>query len=211
MKLARAGLVIGLTLTSACALLSKSEPRSPRYFSPEAVSPAPGAASAQGGGGGLELRIGRVSGQEYLRDKIVHRDSEYELGYYDGRLWTERPDWYVRRAVTRAIFEERGVSQVIAGNAPTLDVTVVAFEEVRKPAHVGRVELSYVLYDDRVVKIARSLQIERPIADAKGDAEATNAVSAIADALSAAVESVADAAVTELRSESASSKPAPRE
>lgn len=204
MSLARASLVLGLTVTSACALLSKADPRTPRYFSPE----TPPSASAEVPASGLELRIGRVSGQDYLRDKIVHRDSEYELGYYDGRLWTEKPDWYVRRAITRAVFDERGVRQIVSGDAPTLDVTVVAFEEVRKPEHVGRVELSYVLYDERAVKISRSLQVERPIADSKGDAEATATVSAIAQALSAAVETVADATVAELRTESASQKPA---
>jgi ABC-type uncharacterized transport system auxiliary subunit len=197
---------MALACTSACALLSKSDPLSPRYFSPES-SPAPTASAAPETG--LELRLGRVSTQEYLRDKIVHRDSPYEIGYYDGRVWTEKPALYVRRAVVQAIFGERGVRQVVSGSAATLDVEVLGFEEVMEPAHVGRVELAYVVYDDRVVRASRTVRIERPIAEAKGDSAATATVSAIAEALSAAVEAVADAAVLELRAESTGHAQAP--
>jgi cholesterol transport system auxiliary component len=199
-------LVVALVATPGCALLSKSAPLVPRHFDPEVTGP-PGTTAAQPSG--LELRLGRVTGQEYLRDKIVHRDSPFEVGYYDGRVWTEKPAIYVRRAILHAVFDERGVREVVSGAAPTLDVEVIAFEEVMKPAHVGRVELAYVLYDDRVVLASRSLKVERPIAPATGDAAATAAVSAIAAALSGAVESVAEAAVAELRTQSTTSAQAP--
>jgi cholesterol transport system auxiliary component len=201
----RAALAAALALAPACALLSKSEPNVPRYFSPEtatatAAPPAPAPAS------GLELRLGVVNADGYIKDKIVHRDSAFEVGYYEERLWTDKPEAYVRRALARDLFDRRGVREVVSGVGTTLDVDVVAFEEVMAPQHVGRIELTYVLYDDRVVRLSRSIAVERPIAAAKGDAAA---VQAMAEALSAAVDGVADATVAELRTETASSTPAP--
>jgi cholesterol transport system auxiliary component len=194
-------------LTPACALLSKSEPMTPRFFSPEAVEsktsePVPPT--------GLEVRLGRVTADAYLKNRIMRRDSAYEITYYDERMWTEKPETYVRRALSRALFDERGARQVISGIATTLDVDVVAFEEVMKPAHVGRVELSYTLYDDRIVLLSRTVEVERPIAEAKGEAAADAVVEALAGAMSAAVDQVASAATAELRAEISAQTPDPK-
>lgn len=194
-------------LTPACALLSKSEPMTPRFFSPEAVEsktadPAPPS--------GLEVRLGRVTADAYLKNRIMRRDSAYEVTYYDERMWTEKPETYVRRALSRALFDERGARQVLSGMATTLDVDVVAFEEIMKPAHVGRVELNYVLYDDRVVLLSRTVEIERPIAEARGEGAADALVAALAGAMSQAVDAVATAATAELRAEVAAQAPDPK-
>src|SRR5689334_17259795 len=75
-------LCIGLVALSVfgCALTSKSEPLEPRYYSPErygAMSkPAPAAA-----GPAVELRLGHVGAASYLDERMVYRDSDYELGY----------------------------------------------------------------------------------------------------------------------------------
>jgi len=191
--------VVLLALAPGCALLTKSEPVIPRYFSPEA--PALSKPAAAGDGAGLELRLGRVTADAYLKDRIVHRDSAFEIGYYDDRVWTEKPEAYVRRALARALFDERGVTQLLSGVGATLDVDVVAFEEVREPVHLARIELVYVVYDDRVVRLSRSVVVERPIAPAKGDAAANQAVKALSTALVAAVDAVANAAASELRAE----------
>jgi cholesterol transport system auxiliary component len=193
-------------LMPACALLTKAAPNEPRYFSPamaaaKHVEPASPIA--------LELRLGRVNAGAYLKDRIVRRDSTYEVAYYDERLWTEKPETYVRRALAQAIFDERGVRQVRSGVAMTLEVDVLAFEEVMKPAHVGRVELSYVLYDDRVVRLSQSVVVERPIAAAKGDAAADAVVGALASAMSSAVDAVAVAATAELHTEASAETMAP--
>jgi cholesterol transport system auxiliary component len=193
--------VVLLALAPGCALLTKSEPVIPRYFSPEA--PALSKPAAAGGGAGLELRLGRVTSDAYIKDRIVHRDSAFEIGYYDDRVWTEKPEAYVRRALARALFDERGVTQLLSGVGATLDVDVVAFEEVREPLHLARIELVYVVYDDRVVRLSRSVVVERPIAPAKGDASANQAVKAMSTALAAAVDAVANAAASELRAEEA--------
>jgi cholesterol transport system auxiliary component len=191
-----------LPLAPGCALLSKSEPVIPRYFSPEA--PAPSTPRVTRDASGLELRLGRVNADAYIKDRIVHRDSAFEIGYYDDRVWTEKPEAYVRRALARALFDERGVTQLLSGAGATLDVDVVAFEEVRDPAHVARIELVYVIYDDRVVRLSRSVVVDRPIAPAKGDAAANQMAKALSSALVAAVDAVASAATSELRAEEAS-------
>jgi len=193
----RLACVVVLALGSGCALLTKSEPVVPRYFSPESADPAGPRASATG----LELRLGRVNSDAYIRDRIVHRDSDVELGYYDDRVWTDKPEAYVRRALARALFDDRGMTQLLSGVGPTLDVDIVAFEEVRKPAHVARIKLVYEIYDERVVRLSRSVVVERPIAPSKDDAAAGEAVQAISLALAAAVDAVADSAALELRSE----------
>ncbi len=188
-----------LALAPGCALLSKSDPITPRYFSADSTEPSMPRPDARG----LELRLGRVNADAYIKDRIVHRDSAFEIGYYDDRVWTEKPDAYVRRALARALFDERGVTQLLSGVGATLDVDIVAFEEVRHPAHLARIKLVYVVYDDRVVRLSRTVVVDRPIAAAKGDAEANEAARAMSEALVAAVDAVADAATSELRAEAA--------
>jgi cholesterol transport system auxiliary component len=204
MKLARA---LSLLVTAAsiggsgCALISKSDPVVPRYFSPEHATAA-GPALAASAAAPLELRLGRVNAGAYIRDKLVFRSSAYEVGYYEERRWTEKPEAYVRRALARALFDSRGVHQVVSGAAPTLEVEMTAFEEVLGPPHIGRIQLDFTLQDDRVVRTARTVVINRPIADAKGDAAADATVAALASALDAAVQTTADAVTAELASES---------
>jgi cholesterol transport system auxiliary component len=194
-----------LALTASCALLSKSEPILPRYFSPEAITtghPQPGAP------GELELRLGRVNAAAYVKAEMVRRDSAVEISYYEERLWTEKPEVYVRRALTRALFDPRGVREVVAGPAATLDVDVVAFEEVVHPAHVGRVSLAYTVSDERVVLLSERVTIDRPVRQARGAASADAIVEALAEALSAAVDAVAAATTSELRAEALAREPA---
>jgi cholesterol transport system auxiliary component len=200
-----AGLV-GLVVTSGCALLSKSDPITPRYFTPEPVAATHADPVADSG---LELRFGRVSAGASIRDRMAYRDSTYEVGYYDERLWTDKPEAYVKRALAHALFDRRGVRQILSGIGSTLDVNVVAFEEIRQPAHLGRVELAYEVYDDRVVRLSRSVVVDRPIAEAKGDAQANAVVQALAEAMSAAVDAVADSTVGELHAESAAARTTP--
>jgi cholesterol transport system auxiliary component len=202
MKLTSVVCIAAIAFGSGCALLTKSEPVVPRYFSPEPAEPAKPTTAADPTG--LELRLGRVNADAYIKDRLIHRDSAFEVGYYDDRVWTEKPESYVRRALARALFSERGVTQLLSGVGATLEVDIVAFEEVRKPVHLARIELAYVVYDDRVVRLSRSIVVERPVAEAKGDAEANVAVEALSEALFAAVDAVANAATSELHAEATS-------
>lgn len=193
------GALAALVASGGCALLTKAEPLEPRFFTPETTARPGGGAGAPGGASatrGLELRLARVNAGSSIRDRLVYRDSGHEVGYYEERRWTEKPEAYVRRALARALFERRGVAQVIAGAAPTLDVDVIAFEEVRAPAHLARVELAFTLHDERTVSLADAVVIEKAVPVTKDEASAEAVVQGLGEAMEAAVESVA-ARVTE--------------
>lgn len=187
-----AAVKVAFLLLTACALASKSPPREIRYFSPERAeqqaTPAPAGAHAR-------LRLGRVVAGANLRLAIVHRESAVELAPYETLRWTETPDAYVRRALVRALFDARGLEQAVGGEAPTLDVELVAFEEVaRGTQRAGRVELRYQLRDDSRVLARGTIAIERPAAGATIDL----VVPAIGAAMTAASDELAERVATEL-------------
>ena len=190
------------TTLSACALTSKSDPLRPRYFSPETGgSDSATPASAFGApGNGLSLRLGRVSASSNLREPIVFRRSELEFGYYDDRRWTERPEVYVRRALSRALFEQRGVTRAMTGLTPTLEVELVAFEEVRAPVHKARVRAIAMLHDQRVGRLEQTVTVEREIrGKAKGEDDDIDAtVRALSEALQLAVEEISQRVLVQL-------------
>jgi cholesterol transport system auxiliary component len=181
--------------TAGCALTSKADLVGTRYFTPEVprthldAAEAPRAASVRTA---FEVRLGRVTSGAHLRERIAYRDAAYEMGYYEDRQWTERPEIYVRRALTRTLFEERLFRRVLGGSAPTLDVEVVAFDELHMPAgHAARVGLKLVLYQDREVILDETLTIDRIVTDASGTPRFEDFVAAMAQALDAAVDQVA--------------------
>lgn len=153
------GLVLGV---AGCALTSKSEPLELHYFSAE--SPAAAAVQSRAPAAGApRLRLGPVTTADYLRYRIVHRDSAQQVDPYETLRWAEPPREYVRRALVRALFDSGALAQVVGGAAPTLDVEVTAFEEVVRPGgHAGRVQLRYRLHDDQVVIARGTVTAERP-------------------------------------------------
>jgi ABC-type uncharacterized transport system auxiliary subunit len=183
--------------TSACALLSKQDPMVPRYFSPESASgtvgdaPPPAKAPA-----GTLLRLGRVGGGSYLKERIVFRSSNEELGFYEDRRWTERPEIFLQRALERALYEQRGLRRALTGASPTLSADLIEFEEVRGARPVGRLRIAFALHDERSVLLERTLTVERPIPD--GGLGEGGMVAALGEALRAAVEQIADEVVGQL-------------
>jgi cholesterol transport system auxiliary component len=147
-----------------CALTSKSVPMEIRYFEPEVPAatgskPVPVADDPHGR---PRLRIGRVTASAHLRSRIVFRRSAVESGTYDDRRWTENPEAFVRRSLEAALFDDRRLLETLATRAPTLEVELVTFEEVRNgTARSGRVELAYTLYDDENVISSGRLAVER--------------------------------------------------
>ena len=191
-----------LPTAAGCALTSKSDPMMPRYFSPdESRGRAQMAASPTAEHEGethAELRLGRVTAASYLGERIVFRDSNYELGYYEERRWTERPEAFLRRAVARALFEDRGLRRVVSGAATTLDIELTELTELRSPP-VVRVRATYVLFDERLVRRQATLTIERPIPGAAAaPVRAEIAARAMADALGDAVNQMADRVAADL-------------
>lgn len=68
------------------------------------------------------------------------------------------------RELGRALFEDQGLVQIVSGARPTLDVELLAFEELRGPRGPrARVALRYALSDDRRVVLADTVIVERPL------------------------------------------------
>jgi cholesterol transport system auxiliary component len=183
--------ILGAATLSGCALLGKSAPVVPRYFTPEydggaAVAPA-----------GPQLRLGRVVGWFHLRERMVSRNAAREVAYAEGRRWTERPEVYLRRALARTLFEERGVVEVVSGRAVTLDVELIAFEELGEP-HRVRLQAGLVLRDDRASLLQETITVEQPVASIPGADQVPAVVDAYAQALRAGVTRIADRVVAKL-------------
>jgi cholesterol transport system auxiliary component len=176
------------SLLAGCAFMSKGEAVSPRYFSPAlepAREPAEAAAPAP------ELRIGRVESAAHLEERIAYRISDSELGYYDDRRWTEPPEEFVRRALESQLFETHAFRRVVSGEAPTLDVEVLSFEELRQGPTRARLSLLITLRDARHALLERTLSIEVPLA-AGAESDAGPALAAaMASALARATQEIA--------------------
>jgi cholesterol transport system auxiliary component len=198
---------LAATLVLGCALTSKNEPIVPRYFSPDVPTDAVHR-GPRPTGPALDLRLGHIGSAANLDERLVYRDSPYELGYYQERRWTEVPEEYLKRKLAIALFQERSLRHVVGGAAPTLDVDLVAFEEVRAPKRVARVQVTVRLHDVRSVRWEETLTVEQPLTvAAKGDLP-DEMVQALGVALQTVVGRIADRVVTEL-SALASTPPTP--
>ena len=188
---------------AGCALSSKATPLEFHYFSAE--SPAVTAPAARTPAGDApRLRLGQVTAADYLRTRIVHRDSARSVDPYETLRWAEPPREYVRRALVRALFDSGALAQVVGGVAPTLDVEVTAFEEVVRPGgHAGRVQLTYQLHDERIVLARGAVTLERPARDLEMNAVAA----AIGAAMDAASAELAARVATRLRAPSGPPEP----
>lgn len=184
-------------LLAGCALTSKSDPWTTRYFSPEAATGSESAA-APGYAGTTRLRLGRVSAGRHLRERIAFRSSEHELGYYEDRRWTEQPDVYLRRALAAALFERRGLTRVVSGGSPTLEVELVAFEEIRGERPRARLRAVVTLHDQRSGELERTIGVERPVPQVDPEQQPEAVAEALAESLRVAVEQISELVVTKL-------------
>ena len=195
-------LLILSVLLGGCALTEKSEPLDVRYFTPESTASSGHEATAvPAGPEPLGLMLGRVRGSAYLRERIAYRASESELGFYETRRWTERPEGYLRRALSASLFQQRGLEPVLAGPGATLDVELVAFEEARKPVPVARLQATYLLYGSGMQSVERTITVERRI---EPTADPTlGVVRALSAALDEAVARISDDVVARLQTDAA--------
>lgn len=190
------GLVLAACLQSACALTGKADALSPRYFSPEQVAASQKAPNPQH----LELQLGQVSSASHLDERIAYRLSGAEVGFYDDRRWTEIPEAYLRRALERELFEQRGLQRIVTGSAPTLDVELTAFEELRGKPTKARVTLSFSVHDERRSLLERSINVEREVTEQAGADPAARLAATLAATLADAVVSVGALVSAELLS-----------
>jgi cholesterol transport system auxiliary component len=122
----------------------------------------------------------------------VYRASAEESGFYETARWTERPENYLRRALSRVLFEQRGFSRVTSGSAPTLEAELVAFEEVRGSPGRVLVKIVIMLADDRTTRLEQTITIERGLPMVAREAHTPAVVRALGAALREAVERIAD-------------------
>lgn len=177
-----------------CALLSKSDPVEWRYFE---VSDAP-AYQGSGGEQGMRLRLGLVRAARHLDVRLVRRTGAHELAYYEDLRWTEEPQEFVRRALTRDLYEKAGLSRVVSGLAPTLEVELTAFEEVRDGTRKrARVVLQTVLHDERLQLSQHVVEVESELEGGGDDAQSL--VAALGQALAKAAAQVTEQTLVTLR------------
>ena len=176
---------------AGCALTSKAAPLDLRYFDP----PARALVAVRVDTPRVPLRVGRVVTSSILGSRIVHRDSAVEVTPYETLRWSEEPEVYVRRALVRALFDGGAFEQATDGTARTLDVDVIAFEEVRRgPERLGRVELRYDVRDNKRVLLHGTVAIDR-----EATANIDGVVAAIGSALDAASAELAQQIVSASR------------
>ena len=203
----RSMIAICALCASGCALLGKADPVVPRYFTPEYESDARAAAAKAPAE--LRLRLGRVSAWSHLRERLVVRSSAQELSYAEDRRWTERPEVYLKAALERALFEERGVQQALSGPAPTLEVELAAFEEL--PQQKVRLRALLLLHDDRNGRLEETITVDEPVT-AAADKEVA-VVDAFSRALRTGVNQISDrvlARLAALPAQAPAGCPAPR-
>lgn len=180
--------LMGAVALQACALLSRHEVMALRTYTPE---DAPGLAVVpRSAGVGSALRLGRVTSADSLDRRVMRREGPHEVAYLEDREWTERPEAYLRRALARTLFEEGRLGGVVGGAAPALDVELLAFEEVRAPAWVGRVTLSLSVGDERGVSLQQTLSCERKVVVRGAEGEGSAVARALGEALRDAVDEV---------------------
>ncbi len=181
-------------LLVGCTVLPQNSYQPPRYFRPEL--PGLPAAETPPGESALPLYLRPVTAAGHLRERIVWRTSDVEMGFYDLRRWTDLPAEYVEGALEGSLFESGRMRRVAGGHGPSLDVEVRAFDEVLRPVHEVRISLYAQLRDPNHNSLMeRAFRVERPV---HGD-DPTEMARTMGEALQQISEDVAQAVVGVLK------------
>jgi ABC-type uncharacterized transport system auxiliary subunit len=191
------GTVVSFMFVSGCALTSKSAPLELRFFTPTEVHRSLRSDVARPTGD-LALRLGRIESGAHLEQRIAFRKSETELGYYQALRWTEPPAFYVRNELAFALFNERGVSRIVTGRGPTLDLELNEFEELLFGERRVRVGLRFVLRDEQRALVDEVVVVEEALGSSGTSTVEEALAQAMAVALSRATATVADRVVAKL-------------
>lgn len=187
-------------LIPGCALTDKGENLGVRYFSPEVprLDPSQRAPQKPATGEGIALRLGRVSASAHLRKYIVFRPTPVEISIHEDRWWAEAPEEYLRRALVEALFVDDGIEQSLSAAAPTLDVELLAFEEIIEAKNrKARVSIRFALHDEQKVFLAETVTVDRPLEES---ADMVKLTTEIAHALGTSTEDVAGRVAKKLAS-----------
>ena len=134
---------------------------------PRLVEPAGVVADAPNATG---VRLLETQGRGHIGRRVLHQQPDGEVTEDPVWLWTSTPDRYLDSALRFAIASSPGIRLVDVGSAPSLAVTLVAWqlEGGASPRLVGAVEIQ-VTTTDRAIhwEVVRA---EEPIAaDLPGD------------------------------------------
>lgn len=188
--------VVALAALSACSLTSNAPPLDVAYFTVD-VPQTTTTRSAELGATPVKIALGRVRSSSFLRNRIVYRQTNDALGEYERWRWTEYPEVYVRRSLAHSLFDDGRFVQSLGRDVPTLDVELIAFEEVRRNgARAARVQLAYRLHVDDRVLASDTVTVERP---APTEGGIPPVVEALERALDQATSRIAAAVASEVR------------
>lgn len=161
----RAWLVAAAVVFAGCVF---RDPPPPRYFAPPSALTAADDPPATPARPTITVRLRRLHAANYLGQQITWRVSDVERGLYEQRRWTEFPSRYVERAMVQALDRTPGVRRVESGHVPTLDLDLIAFDEILAPAHEADVEVVAALRDpDQAAVFDRAFTARRSIPDAE--------------------------------------------
>lgn len=158
-------LAAALSLASGCVIRDAAEPR---FFRVEtkASDTISGDPQPSGFHDGRTVRLRSVTGAPFLRERIVWRSSPVEYHFYEQRRWLELPATYVERALLAELRSSPGLKLSDDSGVPVLSATVVAFDEIKAPAHVAKVGVKVAVKDaDRRTRLDREFTAEEPIPD----------------------------------------------
>jgi len=154
------------TLLPGCALMSRGKSVETHWYTPDQARESLGVTEPQGG---CPLRFGRVTSGADLGKRIAFGDGAHRVGYYEDLRWTEHPDQYVRRALETTLFEGGVFRRTTAGPAPTLDVELLDFEEIKSPTgHAAHVAVRVALATD-TDQFERTVVVSQPVAGTRFD------------------------------------------
>ena len=161
-------LLVVVCLGGGCRLrLQRPETVPARMVEPRLVEPAGMVADAPNA---TSVRLLETQGRGHIGRRVLHQQPDGEVTEDPVWLWTSTPDRYLDSALRFAIASSPGIRLVDVGNAPSLAVTLVAWqlEGGASTRLVGAVEIQ-VTTTDRAIhwEVVRA---EEPIAaDLPGD------------------------------------------
>jgi uncharacterized lipoprotein YmbA len=88
------------------------------------------------------LRLHHVRAGDLLKERIVWRRSDVELGLHEQLRWAELPSHYVRVALEQELYVRQGFLRRGGTASTELEVELTAFEEVRVAPQGARVGLA---------------------------------------------------------------------
>ena len=120
----------------------------------------------------VEVRLGRVSSGPNLRERIAYRDAALRARLLRRLALDERRRRSFAASSVGRCSKEHGFHRVLGGSAPTLEVEVIAFDDLRLPSgRAARVQLKVILFEDSGVVFEDTMTVDRPVS---ATAKATN-------------------------------------